>query len=97
MKKTLFDRVTPIYRSAVIPQSHWMAVRHPYFIPIQPPPPPGCCCPAHGRPVLRPTKYGPECILNQADIPCCMVSEKPRFPVANPAIPDPMIPEDRMY
>jgi len=84
MPKTLFDKVTPEYRSAVVPDNHWMSACHPYFIPNQPPPPPCGCCPP--PPVVPP---GGPCgcstpLLDRAPAPCGFHEANQPKPVISP-------------
>jgi len=91
MARTPFDKVQPMYRSAIPASSHWMNVCHPYFIPNQPPPPPppcGCGMPPPRPPV--PPKPGCGCmgpVLDHAPVPCGAVTARPPRPVVIPAIP----------
>ena len=84
MPRTPFDKVTPEYRSAVVPDNHWMSVCHPYFIPNQPPPPPCGCCPPppHVIPVQHPHGCGP--LLDKAPAPCGFHEAEPAKPVISP-------------
>ena len=84
MPKTLFDKVMPEYRNAVVPDNHWMSVCHPYFIPNQPPPPPcGCCPPPRPMPMPpKPCGCGP--IMDKAPVPCGFHEARPPVPVRKP-------------
>lgn len=85
MARTLFDKVTPEYRSAVVPDNHWMSVCHPYFIPNQPPPPPCGCCPP--PPPVIPTPNPCGCkgpLLDKAPVPCGFHEGKLPKPVISP-------------
>lgn len=82
MPRTLFDKVIPEYRNAVIPQNHWMSVCHPYFIPNQPPPPCGPCCPP--RHPAPPPRFGCGPVLEKAPVPCGFHEHRPPRPVLSP-------------
>lgn len=84
MPRTPFDKVTPEYRSAVVPGNHWMSVCHPYFIPNQPPPPPCGCCPP--PPHIMPPPHRPGCgpLLDKAPPPCGFHEADPAKPVISP-------------
>ena len=82
MPRTPFDKVTPEYRSAVVPENHWMSVCHPYFIPNQPPPPPCGCCPPPPPVTPKPGCGAP--LLDKAPVPCGFVEADPARPVISP-------------
>lgn len=85
MPKTLFDKVTPEYRSAVVPGNHWMSVCHPYFIPNQPPPPPCGCCPPPPPVIPVPPPHGCKGpLLDKAPVPCGFHEGKHPKPVISP-------------
>lgn len=83
MPKTLFDKVVPEYRSAVVPDNHWASVCHPYFIPNQPPPPCGCGMPPVPPPPGPRPPVGPA-VMDRATAPCGFVENKPTSPIFSP-------------
>lgn len=85
MPRTPFDKVTPEYRSAVVPGNHWMSVCHPYFIPNQPPPPPCGCCPPPPPVIPVPPPCGCKGpLLDKAPAPCGFIEGKQPKPVISP-------------
>ena len=84
MPRTLFDKVIPEYRNAVVPQNHWMSVCHPYFIPNQPPPPCGPCCPPRYPMPPQPPRCGCGPLLDKAPAPCGFHEHRPPVPVQSP-------------
>lgn len=86
MPRTLFDKVIPEYRSAIVPQNHWMSVCHGYYIPNQPGPPPCCRCCPRPRPVMTPRRGHCLPVMNKAPLPCGFHESREPEPVISPLV-----------